>query len=426
MFTKLPSLVSVCSLVLSAALPAFSQKIDHYTMDVEMLPDEGILRVEVVVSLAAPEAGLGALSFCINNTLVFTSFQIDGKDEEYLIKDAEKGSCRYSPAAVPVEVQLDKPLEAGKRMNLQLSYHGPIEMDQWTTNRLTREWIELGLYSAWFPRFMEAWGFTYDIDLKIDPSYMVTGTGEHTFENGRWRIVENDPTGDIVLLSSPSMKRSVVGDNETKVAIYHTGLNESQVDQIASDANRILREFETWFGATSHSDLTIAFAPRESGGGYARTGLIVMTYEPEKTSYAWLIKGLAHEFAHFWWHGADTNSWEDWVNESFAEYASLMFVRSLYGAEAFQKDIDAYKAQVVNRPPIKGIDRGSEHAYFVLYYKGALLLHELEQRIGSEAFITFLQTLVREKVHATEPLLSCLEKSTSPEIRVWFEEGLSR
>jgi len=37
-----------------------------------------------------------------------------------------------------------------------------------------------------------------------------------------------------------------------------------------------------------------------------------------------------------WWANAPVNSWEDWLNESFAEYSALMAVRELFGAERFE------------------------------------------------------------------------------------------
>jgi aminopeptidase N len=35
---------------------------------------------------------------------------------------------------------------------------------------------------------------------------------------------------------------------------------------------------------------------------------------------------IAHETGHFWWTGAETDSWHDWLNEAFAEYANMLYI----------------------------------------------------------------------------------------------------
>jgi hypothetical protein len=48
-----------------------------------------------------------------------------------------------------------------------------------------------------------------------------------------------------------------------------------------------------------------------------------------------LLFTLTHEVAHFWWSGAPSVTWENWLNEAFAEYSALMYVRKFEGVEAF-------------------------------------------------------------------------------------------
>ena len=55
--------------------------------------------------------------------------------------------------------------------------------------------------------------------------------------------------------------------------------------------------------------------------GYFRKGLIVLSDLPsEKIA---IDAFLAHECGHIWATGANINSWEDWLNETFAEILSL-------------------------------------------------------------------------------------------------------
>ncbi|MDT8401169.1 MAG: hypothetical protein RQ743_05700 [Bacteroidales bacterium] len=45
----------------------------------------------------------------------------------------------------------------------------------------------------------------------------------------------------------------------------------------------------------------------------------------------------AHEISRLWWLRADANTWEDWLNEGFAEYTALVVLRELYGKEYFEE-----------------------------------------------------------------------------------------
>jgi len=46
------------------------------------------------------------------------------------------------------------------------------------------------------------------------------------------------------------------------------------------------------------------------------------------------------EFSHLWWSNAPTDTWEDWLNEGFAEYGAPRAVRQRIGKAAFQSLIN--------------------------------------------------------------------------------------
>ena len=74
--------------------------------------------------------------------------------------------------------------------------------------------------------------------------------------------------------------------------------------------------------------------------------------------------------------------------------------------------------------PIWGIDRSSPEAYTALYEKGALILMELEEKVGEDKFLHFLNDILKHEIHTTNDLLAFTEKVFSAEKRLWLENKL--
>ena len=138
----------------------------------------------------------------------------------------------------------------------------------------------------------------------------------------------------------------------------------------------------------------------------------------------YLKRGIAHEMAHFWWSNASTDSWDDWLNESFAEFSMLLYIREKVSKEIYDDLIEEYENFINNSQPIWGIDRKSPEAYTALYNKGSLILVEFEKEIGEERFVDFLQILLNEEIETTSDFLELVKNEISEETRFWFESKL--
>ncbi|HZK10552.1 MAG TPA: M1 family aminopeptidase, partial [Clostridia bacterium] len=171
------------------------------------------------------------------------------------------------------------------------------------------------------------------------------------------------------------------------------------------------------------------------GGGYCRDKLIVLTTStdgsiennikdasPEQQIKT--FRFIAHELAHLWWLKAESTSWEDWLNESFAEYSSLMATRDFYGEKEFLRLINLYKEKTLNLPAVRGIDRSDQDAFNVLYAKGPTLLYQLEIMIGAVAFKELLNNIHMKKINNTLDFLDELTLLTSKDTSKKFSKLL--
>ncbi|GEM_PF-5662135 len=184
---------------------------------------------------------------------------------------------------------------------------------------------------------------------------------------------------DCTIIASNSLHCEQSTVEGTKVDVYYIQReNEEQSKEISKYSREILNIFKT-FGEIKSKRLSVFIAPRDNGGGYCRPGVIVLTPNDKKQDEIGYFKYIAHELAHLWWLKANVSTWEDWLNESFAEYSALLALREVFGEEAFSKLITQYQSKSKGLPAIKGIERSDSKAWEVLYIKGPLVLYNLEK-----------------------------------------------
>jgi aminopeptidase N len=421
---------TVAPLVLGLALVSpgveAGDSIRHYEIRAEIAPDRAWLHARVAITLVAGEEGLSELDAVLNRGLAVRSASCDEGVRSFHFDRAAASTYQYAPTAAPLRVELDRPLKGGESTELVLDYEGRIEAHSWGVNALGDAWVELGLYTAWFPYDPGSTHFTSEVRLKVDDGFTVTGSGSVERVAEGWSLVQDRPSDDTVIVAARDLRVRRAGDERLAIEIWHTDLTDEQAGKIADEISEVVRSYEGWFGPASARKLTVVFARRTRGGGYARPGFLSLVYDPASGERRGLLKQIAHEVAHFWWHRAPTTTWEDWLNEGFAEYSALLVLRHRYGEGAFTEKLTAYEPAAAKAPPIWGLARDDDEAYAALYQKGSLLLYGLEKRVGEKRLLDVMAAGSRREVASTRDFLSTLESMTSRPVREDFEARLKR
>jgi hypothetical protein len=408
-FAVILAVLVCCVCLQAAAVPATTT---HYSADVNIDPAAQTLGAKVRLDFRAPADGMKTLTFYLHRQLVISSMKSPDVKSWRVLN--ERPTLLGFGDSAPVQIELTRALNQGEAITLDFTYSGKVTQHTWPVNRISADLVEMGLYMPWFPLNMAYGEFTSEVNLTIPREYQVAGYGEISGGKGKWRIVRSTPTTDIVIMAARNFvrKTSRKGGYEIEVT-YPEGEYEGarQALRYGIDA---LTTYASWFGDAGEKRVQVFISPREQGGGFARRGLVVLSDMRKADDPASLCRYLGHEIGHLWWAGAPVNSYEDWMNESFAEYSALMLVRDKISHAAYDIRVQQNMAKSAGAPPVFGLDRNDKAAQTVLYSKGPLILKRLEDQIGPTEFRDLLRRTYSDHVHSTSAFLALVSTMNGP------------
>lgn len=303
-----------------------------------------------------------------------------------------------------------------------INYESDFTGMETSAESFTDEWIQIGFYNAWFPVDLNSRDANSKIRLSIDKAYKVSGSGLITKKGDIWEITQPWGSYDNVIIASKDLNSTKTTKDNATIETVYTDFSDDDITSIVETGQTVLDYFGSIY--PKKEDAYIKFVVKHSangGGGYNRPNFISLRLKQFGLSTK---KTIAHEVAHFWATGANASSWQDWLNESFAEYSALLYIRDKVSNEEFEAQIAKYKSYAKDAPAIWNFDRSSDDAYVVLYMKGALILHELENKIGSKKFNNILKLKATKGIKNTSKFLNLLTQETSKETRNWLENAL--
>jgi len=407
----------------------------HYRIDLTLEPSETFLTASVDLSFRSPQDALGTLTFYLHRQLSIDTLRGDAVSG-YSVVEPDADPPAYLPEARAIQIALSRPLAEAERIDLHFEYGGVVDAwPWWSANIIDPEWVELGLYLPWFPYNYDAYGpFTFSADVATERGYQVRSFGSADRTLTGWRLEWHRPVNDIVIVASRDLRTKRLTEDGYTVRVHHTSLGDSGAARLGGDVLGMLRSYSNWYGDIGTVDLGIVQSRRAHGGGYTRPGLIVLgqlgslSAPEQRADY---LRYLAHETAHLWWARAPATSWEDWLNESFAEYSALLVLQHLVGDDVYRERIERKSEQARGTVPIWGMQRGdyssdetARQIRMVLYGKGPVLLHELSEKVGREGLLSWCRELIRTGANSTDQALDVLAELEGEPTAEWFRELL--
>lgn len=406
-------------------------KYSHYDIVLNINPASGDVSVKGKLEINLENFKDKELFIYLDSNMTIEKMCINGTKCDSVISDTS--DSRFMPMARKISLKAAQVKGMGKFAEIVFSYKGKLSTlpSNMFANVTGADWTEIGLYLPWFPYSpLGSRLFTFNVTINNVPGYEIFGLGDVEKREDVTRIISRNPTTDIVVCMSRDIKHIAGKTPDARISLYHKNFSNEFAEELSEEVSNMISLMEEWTGEELMSDVTIIESQRTMGGGYARMGGIVLggiDQEKYKLNKIPLKRYFAHEIAHLWWFRANPATWEDWLNESFAEYSAMMILRESEGNETFNRLIETKKENSDSTPAIWNFDRnGSDYKTVnkVIYDKGAVLLSELEQKIGKEQFIELYGTIIKQNISTTAELLSLISKKCNPAAAVWFENLL--
>jgi hypothetical protein len=184
-------------------------------------------------------------------------------------------------------------------------------------------------------------------------------------------------------------------------------------------------------GLAFMSQASFASGVRQVG----ETGVIEMELAGPGTKIDFIHGFLSHEMAHQWW--GNQVGWasgdDEWISESFAEYAAGIFVKAYQGEKRFQGKLEEWRrnakysdkeAPIAAANTLSGPNAG-DHRTKLLYDKGPYVLHMLRVQLNDDKYIEVMRSIQDKFRHqniSTEMLLSQVNKITGSDYTSFFDQ----
>jgi hypothetical protein len=397
----------------------------HYKIHLTIDPLHQSIKVDGLLNFLIESDSISEFSFLLHKNLKINSFTFNNSNKFSI--DSTYEPARWQPDAIKLIYNSDITYQRGEVVNIEFNYEGKItSWPSWSANVIDTNWIEMGLYLPWYPNFYGL--FTYNLNVTIDPEYAIFALGEHSKNGESHNFKNQNPIGDFVVCASKDLVIYNANIKSSTIKLVNSHLSKQTSDLMLSDIEKIYNNYLSWFGEINEMEMNIIVSKRIKGGGYARKralylgGINDSSYTNKRIDY---YRYLSHELAHFWWNGADHN-WEDWLNESFAEYSAAIQIRETFGIDDYNIFMNKKEAESIDLPPIWEMNRNDPKAEKLLYSKGVLILKKLEDKISQENFRKLCQDRFQNNINETNSFLNLLHKNEGIETEEWFRELLKK
>lgn len=315
-------------------------------------------------------------------------------------------------------------IKSSKRVTLEIPegtnsitmiYSG--EISGWH-NIISDDYVALNFYSAWYPIFE-------NYDMSIIKDVTIKNISDLTVIKGKkigskWGYQSSDFDCNISAIKNCNL---ISLDNiKPKLDIYFRNNKKEEVKLLAQSFEEIIKHFTGLLGVESNINGTFDIIITNSDeSGYCRKELIVLSdlLSDRINTDAF----LAHECGHIWSMGADVSSWEDWLNETFAEVLSLNFIKKQYGTEVYMQRINYIRRIAEKSPQIKSENGERPEA---VHFKGTYLMHRLSEKFGEDKMIEVIKLFVKSEKKTTRALLNDVKESVGEDVARFIEDNLTK
>lgn len=247
------------------------------------------------------------------------------------------------------------------------------------------------------------------------------------------------PVRDFYLAGSPRFERASATVGETTLHSYTFPEYAESGEQVLAYAVGAVESFEAHFGPYPFTELDVASTPT-SALGVEYPGVVanaLRLYDPQNSDYPPVVleSTTAHEVAHQWFYSTVGNDQldEPWLDESLAQYATLLYFEDQYGRNGYEGFRESLTGRW-ERVEQAGVPVGLPVAAYspdeygaIVYGRGGLFFEALEREMGEADFAAFLEDYYESHtwgIATTESLRRVAEAACACDLGALFAEWI--
>lgn len=356
---------------------------------------------------------------------------------------AEGAPVAFTQGDRRLHIRLHKAAARGDRRRLDIAYHGAPrfglefvpEKSQMYTLFSTSQWLPCIDAPSDKATLRLRLVLPRELSVVANGRLVSTRSVEGNRRLHEWRLDQPAPTYTFGFAAG-KFKEAKDQAGPTRLLYLSTDTSAVDLRRIFADTKDMLGFFEDRSGLRyAHRSYTQALVEKTIGQELEGFSLMSEEYGRSVLSEPTAVGLIAHEFAHQWWGNRVTcRDWTHfWLNEGFATFMAGAYRERRFGREVYLKDVLGWRARY-ERVKAAGGDRSlvfpdwnrpTSDDRALVYQKGALVLHELRERIGEAPFWKGLRAYTR--AHAggsvvTADFQAAMEKAVGKDLSPFFNE----
>lgn len=373
-----------------------------------------------------------------------------------LKQDGQPLTPAYSMNDSTLVLSLESPLAADESTTLSLDFTVQIpqlEGGNYGTFIYDQEILALAHFYPFIPVFDdEGWNVEipspmgdiiygessfYLVEVTAPAAITLAGSGviiaESTQTDQQIKLFAAGPMRDFYLIASKRFEKISTLVGETTINHYGFPSTAEENELALQYAAEAVRIFNEQIGPYPFTELDLAASPTRALG-VEYPGIVINNASLYTQPNNRLETTTVHEVGHQWFYSTVGNDQldEPWLDESFTQFATLLYFEQLYPSETAQDflgSLEAWAAYATenNLPlgqPVREYER-PEFAYgAAIYGRGPLFFVALREQIGAEAFADFLSNYYNNfkfGIATTETLKTTAEQSCTCSLDELFE-----
>ncbi len=411
-------------------------KVTHYDLNLELLPKKHKLIAESVVNIKSIDSSL------VNEIVFQLSYDIMES-----ISDSLGNKIKFEESDGKLITYLKNPLKKNEILKLIFRYQG--EFFGRVSNRIDEKNSWLLFESSYFPRIgnLESDNIaTFNTKISVPDSITVVANGDlvsvdSSYNKLTYYYKTTKPIASFSICAANYLvQEQTINDIKIKTFLYpeHKDKNDTLVHLFGE----VLKYYQKQFGKYPLSEFKIVETNRR--GGYAPEGqMLINTNIINRIDFFGYFT-IVHEVAHQWFPHMVRFYPEHYLNESFAQYASISYLESkgimnenfdklkkklLFITLGFEGDYyelfrfrDHY---VYEEKPLSEISIKDGRIYkWGAYYKGSFVLRSLASTLGEKTLNGFIKNLTENTnrgIISLDDFAQNLESTTQKELKSQVE-----